>query len=291
MTALLIALVSVACTEQPQTARGAAAGLDPAAQALWKEYAARDADPVAALRAEAHRLGERLRTGLEAEEWEQERARLPAIGQAPAFAPQAASLPWAAWIAEDRLLHAELAAATLRGAYAALGAEVLPLARACDDRTTPDALRLEAHRLFWAVDPGEALPRGRALLFREGMRVRDTIRPGYLESVLALAPPAEALDLLLQSAAYDGMESRARLLAIRLLGERREAQAVPVMEQIFLAERANFLVRREAMLTLLVLHPQRGRALLARRLPEEQADPALADFLRALRDEHGVHTG
>ena len=101
-------------------------------------------------------------------------------------------------------------------------------------------------------------------------------------------PAAEALDLLLQAAASDAMEPRARLLAIRLLGARQEKQAVPVLESIFLAERGNFMVRREAMVTLLAADPERGKALLARRLPEEQTDPALADFLAALRRQHAV---
>lgn len=284
-------LLATACTEQRPGSPTGLHRLDPAAETLWHEYAQRESDPVAALRAEALRVGERLRTGLEAEEWERARARIPALGQAPAFAEDAAALPWADWVAADRLVYPELAAATLRGAYAALGASVLPLARQCDERTTPDALRLEAHRVFWCEDPGEALPRGRALLIREEPRARDTIRPGYLESVLPEAPAAEALDLLLLAASHDGMESRARLLAIRLLATRQEAQAVPVMEQIFLAERANFLVRREALLTLLVLNVARGRAMLARRLPEEQADPALAEFLGTLRSEHAVTPG
>jgi len=284
-------LLALGCTEPADAASVRFARLDPAAAELWRDYATREADPVAAIRAESLRVGERLRTGLEAGEWEHERSRLPALGQAPAYAPDSASLPWANWLEADRHVYPDLAAATLLGAYAALGTEVLPLARQYDERTTPDRLRLEAHRVFWAEAPGEALPRGRNLLFRESPRARDTIRPGYLEEVLPLAPAADALDLLLQAAAHEGMESRARLLAIRLLGSRSEVQAVPVMESIFLAERGNFMVRREAMMTLLGLNLERGLKLLARRLPEEQVDSALADFLATLRSQHGVTAG
>lgn len=263
---------------------------DPA-EALWREYAADQADPVAALRAEAHRVGERLRSGLEAEEWAAERERLPALGRAPAFAPDAASFPWAEWVAADQGIYGDLAAATLAGAHRALGAAALPIARASDQRTTSENLRIEAHRIFWQEDPGEAMPRARALLFREPPRARDTLRPAYLEQVLPMVPEPEALDLLLQAAAHEGMEPRARLLAIRQLGAREAPQAAPVLESIFLAERGNFMVRREAMVTLLASHRERGRALLARRLPEEQTDPALADFLAVLRTEHGVTAG
>jgi hypothetical protein len=284
---LLLALAA-ACTPEPTGPTGRHARPDPAAQALWDDYAAREADPVAALRAEAHRVGERLRTGLEAEAWAAERARIPALGQAPACALNAAALPWADWVAEDRKIYGELAAATLRGAHVALGAAALPLARDCDERTTPDPLRLAAHRILWAEDPGEAHPRARTLLFREAPRARDSIRPAYLEHVLPEIPAAEALDLLLQAAMSDAMEPRARLLAIRLLGARKEEQAVPMLESIYFTERGNFMVRREAMITLLAFSPARGKALLARRLPEEQTDPALADFLAALRREHAV---
>lgn len=286
----LLASVLGACGGDPPVE--AAGTLDPAACRLWAEYAAREADPIAALRAEAHRSGERLRTGLESgEAWEEESRRLPPLALAPACSPEAATLPWARWLAQDLRIYPGLAAATLQGAHAAWGAAALPLAREQDQRTTPDAVRLEAHRIFWAEDPGEALPRGRALLFREDPRARDTLRPGYVESVLALAPAEDALDLLLQCAADDGMEPRARLLAIRLLGERREPHAVPVLEGIFLSERANFLARREALVTLLVVDPDRGRALLARRLPDEQTDPALAELLGALREREGIVAG
>lgn len=264
------------------------AGLDPAACALWRDFATREADPVQALRAEAHRSAERLRTGMEPSAWEAERARIQLLGQAPGCSPDAAGLPWGTWVDEDERLYAELAAATLRAAHAALGAGALPLARAKDGRTTPDSLRLEAHRILWAEDPDEAQVRGFRLLLREDPRDRDTIRPAYVESVLAAAPPAASLDLLLQAAAAEQMEPRARLLAMRLLADRGEAQAVPVLEGVFLSQLGNFLVRREAMMDLLRLDPRRGRALLARRLAEEGVDPVLAEFLAALRAEHGV---
>lgn len=179
----------------------------------------------------------------------------------------------------------------MAAAAAVLGPEALPLARSWDRREAPDALRLEAHVVLWLEDPGEAGPRARALMFREDPRAQDRLRAAYLETVLPFVPAAEATDLLLRAAAYDGMEHRARLLAIRALLERRTSEAAPIFESIFLAERSNFVLRREAFQALLELDRQRGRDLLARRHPDEQADPGFGAWLNELRAQEGVRIG
>jgi hypothetical protein len=284
---LLCGLPLSACDDAPGTAP-AAGLLDEQACLRWEETAAREPDPVATLRRQALEAWERSAAGASAEEWERLQIEIRVCAQAPACAPDAASLPWEEWIQADRARRPELARHTLRGAHAALGARILPLARSLDLRETSDVLRLEAHRILWSEDPGEAGARARAVLFRETPRAQDRLRPAYVEEVLPLAPAPDAHEILIAVLADDGMEHRARLGAIRWLREHRAGDAAPVLESVFIGERINFIIRREALLALIELDAERGCALIARRLPEEQADPGLREFLDALRAAHGV---
>ncbi len=281
-------LLLTSCGDAPRAADRPFTRLEAGAQRRWEEAAAAHLDPTPQLRARAEEAADRLAHGVEADSWQGLELEMRELAQAPAFSPQAASLPWIAWIEEGRRRKPELAAATLVAAEAVLGPAILPLLRSLDVRETSDALRLEAHRGLWLADPGEAAPRARALLFREEPRAQDRLRPAYLDSVLPLIPEADAAELLLQVAGHDGMEHRARLQAIRALRERRVDGAAPVLESIFIAERSNFVLRREAFQSLLELDPARGRELLQHHYPDEQADPGFRDWLQSLRDQEGV---
>jgi hypothetical protein len=229
-----------------------------------------------------------MAAGLSAEEWERARVELRNLAQAPAWSPQADSLPWADWIDQTRRTHPDLAAQTLIGAHAALDGKALSLALDLDEHGSADGLRLAAHRVLWAVDPDLAAPRARALLFRETPRAGDRLRPAYVEQILPEAPRAAADELFLQVAADDGMEHRARLLAIRAALARRLPDAGPVLESVFLTERNNFALRREALQALLALEPARGRALLGRAFEEEGTDPGFKAWIAELRAREGV---
>lgn len=248
-------------------------------------------EAVAQIRAEAARLAESLLRGGDPEAWERERAELRRLTHALAHAPAAEDLPWATWIEADARQYPDWAAFSMAAATAALGPRAVALARAMDQRETPDGLRLEVHVALWLLDPGEAGARARALLFRDDPRAQDRLRPAYFETVLPFVPEPDATDLLLRAAAYDGMEHRARLLAIRALVERRSAEAPPILESVFLAERSNFVLRREAFQGLLELDRARGRRLLEQRHPDEQADPGFGAWLNELREQEGVRVG
>lgn len=288
LSAFLGLLAGSSCGDAPAGSASHRPVLEPGACDAYAAAARAGADPVGSLRAEGLAAAHRLLAGVPPEEWDEAQARMRRLAQAPACAPEAAALPWQEWIRETRRTEPAFAAQQLHAAHVALGAQALPLALELDQRETADELRLEAHRILWREDPGQAAARARALLFREAPRAQDRLRPVYVELILPLAPPAEAFELQLAAAVDDGMEHRARLEALRALRARGDPAAAPACESIFLGEHADFIIRRESMMALLDLDRGRARALLARRFPEEQTDPGLREFLAGLRSQEAV---
>jgi len=285
---LLAALASLSCGDAQSGSLPHPLALEPGACEAYAAAAAAGADPLASLRADGLAAALRLKGGVAPEEWEAAQANLRRLAQAPACAPGADQLPWADWIRETRRSEPGFCAQQLHAAHFALGPRALPLAVELDDRETNDELRLAAHRVLWREDPGLAYARARGLLFRESPRAQDRLRPAYVETILPLAPAAEAFELRLAAAADDGMEHRARLEALRGLRATGDPAAAPALESIFLGEHANFIIRRESLVILRELDRARARALLARRFPEESTDPGLREFLDGMRAQEGV---
>lgn len=285
---LLGTLAATSCGDAHSGSRSHTPSLEAGACEAYAEAARASSTPVAALREQGLAAARRLQAGVAPEEWDGAQATMRRLAQAPACAPDAGQLPWQDWIREARRSDPEFATQQLHAAHVALKARALPLALELDQRDTQDGLRLEAHRILWIEDPGQAAARARALLFREPPRAQDRLRPAYVEQILALAPPADAFEIRLAAAADDGMEHRARLEALRALRASGDPAAAPVLESIFIGEHADFIIRRESMMALYDLDRARARQLLARRFPEEPTDPGLREFLGSLRAQEGI---
>jgi len=219
--------------------------------------------------------------GLEAELLENVRA-LAAL-------PHAAALPWLHWIEENWRILPNLTEQYILCAEELLhGESALQLVRAVDLREMPLRVRLVAHRMLWKIDPNEALARGNVLLFRERPRADDRMRPLYVEELLISATHPLALEMLLDVATSDAMEPRARTLAIRALGNGSSFEAPAILESLFDTESTNFLVRKEALMSILKLDPPRAHHMLMDRLPGREHDPGLWEFMVTLRKQEGL---
>ncbi len=294
--ALLVLLAAPGCVDSWGDGAGTASAealavAEPAgAAALWTRTLGETDGPedaVAALRERARAAAERLRTA-PAETVEADREELATACAALAHAPDAATLPWAEWLAEEHLRLPLLAVADLRAAELVLGPDVLDLARPYDRRLADEDLRLEVHRLFWLYDPAEAAARSRRLFLREAPRARPFLQQRWLEELAPRVGDARIVPLLEEIAASDAQDTYARRLALRELGRRASPTTPAICESIFRSERGDLLTRKEALALLLELDPARGRRVLTERLPEEEVDPSLAAFLDGLRSEQGV---
>ena len=63
---------------------------------------------------------------------------------------------------------------------------------------------------------------------------------------------------------------------------------MPILESLFDTEATNFLLRKEALLAILELDPERGHRMLLDKMPARNIDPGAWEFMRALRQREGL---
>lgn len=277
-----------ACGTEPSSPPEAAPDWPGAASADLAEELAGASGAVEQLAVRARTAAERLRFSADINEIEPARTELDLCMGAMALLPQAADLPWQAWLEESRFTLPELAAAQMRAAGVALGIEAIPVARFMDFRESPSAARIQAHEIFWLHDEGEALVRANKLLMSERPRNRDELRPRFVEEVLLPKTQDSVTELMLDIATSDRMEGRARILAVRALSDRGSPEAPAILESLFDTEGRNFLLRKEALLAILQLEPERAHRMLLEDLPSRDIDLGMWEFMRDLREQEGL---
>lgn len=239
----------------------------------------------------ARTVAVRLHTDALVTEMEDLQRQLEEYVRTLAALPDAETLPWNQWIHDTWKTVPELAEQYILCAEHLLrGEAALLVARSTDIREMPIQVRLVAHRMLWSLDPNEAGARGNILLFRERPRASDRMRPLYVEELLIPSPHPLALDMLLNVAAADTMEARARTMAIRALGNSSSMEAPAILESVFDTESVNFLVRKEALLSILKLDPPRAHAMLETRLPQQSVEPGLWEFMQELREQENLNS-
>jgi|FLOH01.1.fsa_nt_gi hypothetical protein len=259
-----------------------------ASRALAASFASPEA-AIAELQVRARTVAVRLHTDALVAELPRLEDELLVNVRALAALPDAAALPWLPWIEATWRILPNLAEQYMLCAEELLhGEAALQLIRTVDLREMPMRVRLVAHRMLWELDPNEALARGNVLLFRERPRADDRMRPLYVEELLVAATHPLALELLLNVATSDAMEPRARTLAIRALGNGTSFEAPAILESLFDTESTNFLVRKEALMSILKLDPPRAHHMLMDRLPGREHDPGLWEFMVTLRKQEGL---
>lgn len=250
-------------------------------------------EAIDALRVRARTAAERLHTNATVEEITGLQAELELTMHALAALDGADAFPWSNWIQESRFVLPELTEQELLVATQVLDDQAaLALCRTCDFREMPAKPRLVAHHAFWRIDMHEGFARGRKLLFLENTRARDLMRQMYVEQVLPQVEGEEAqpwvMELYLDIATEESMEPRARSLAVRALREHRSREAPAILESLFDTESTNFLIRKEAMLAILDLDPERGHRMLLDKMPARDIDPGTWEFMRELRVREGL---
>lgn len=237
----------------------------------------------------ARTVAERLHTDALASEMEDLQHQLEKYVRTLAALPNAETLPWNRWIHDTWKTIPELSEQYILCAEHLLeGEAALFVARTTDIREMPNRVRLVAHRMLWSLDPNEALARGNKLLFRERPRASDTMRPLYVEELLITSNHPFAIDMMLDVAADDAMESRARTMAIHALGDSGSMEAPAILESVFDTESVNLLVRKEALLTILKLDPPRAQTMLDTRMPQRSVEPGLWEFMQSLRKQENL---
>jgi len=246
-------------------------------------------DAIEEMQVRARTVAERLHTGVAVAEMEGLQAELEEYVRTLAALPNAETLPWNQWIHDTWKTIPELTEQYILCAEHLLKDEAaLLVARTTDIREMPIQVRLVSHRMLWSLDPNEALARGNKMLFRERPRASDRMRPLYVEEILLPSTHPFATDLLLDVAADDSMESRARTMAIRALGDRGSMEAPAILESVFDTESVNFLVRKEALLSILKLDPPRAHNMLNTRMPQRSVEPGLWEFMQSLREQENL---
>jgi len=263
-----------------------------ASRALATSFSSSE-EAVDALRVRARTAAERLHTHATIEEMPGLQAELELTTHALAALDGADAFPWSDWIKESRFVLPELTEQELLVATQVLDDQAaLALCRTCDFREMPAKPRLVAHHTFWRIDMHEGFARGRKLLFLENTRARDLMRQMYVEQVLPKVEGEEAqlwvVELYLDIATEESMEPRARSLAVRALRERRNKEAPAILESLFDTESTNFLIRKEALLAILDLDPERGHRMLLDKIPARSIDPGTWEFMRELRKREGL---
>lgn len=284
LTALCCLWAACSPAAPPDPGEGAAEAPypDPAAQAVAD--AAQGPDAPQELLVRARTAAARLRTDATVEELEPLGEEMRLCVQALTLLDGAPDFPWGDWIEEDRGITPHLGAELLRAADHVVSAEeAMRLARGCDQRETGLPLRLQAHRVMWRHDPPFAVARARLALFREQPRADDRFRPALLEELLLPRHDPAVDNLLLDVAALDTMESRARRLALNALPDREVPGAAAICESIFDTEATDLMVRQQALRAIVALDRERARRVLDEKLPDPGVEPILHAFMVDMR--------
>lgn len=262
--------------------------LSEASRALLEQFESAE-EAVDGLRVRARTAAVRLHTDATALELDALREEMTSHIQALAGVEGCADFPWSDWIQESRFKMPHLAREELLTASQVLADDALTaLSLECDFREMPAVIRVVAHQNLWRLDPYLALARGKQLLFHESPRARDQMRPKYVEEVLLHQDHELVEELLLDTATFEAMEPRARILAIRGLGPLQSVEAPAILESLFDTEATNFLVRKEALLVILDLEPERGHRILLGKMPSRNIDPGTWSFMKDLREREGL---
>ena len=196
---------------------------------------------------------------------------------------------WAQLINDNKNNHLRLSIDLFDTAAQDLqGEECRKLARQFDQRNTPLELRLAVHKKLWDIDEKEGFARASNLMFREKPRGRDRLRPMYLEQIIIEREGDLVNELLIGVAAFEGMEPRARSLAIKEFVPRKIIESSPILESIFDTEGTNFLLRKDALLAILELDPKRGESILLNKMPQKDVDYSLYTFMTTLRKQRNL---
>jgi hypothetical protein len=201
--------------------------------------------------------------------------------------PHADQFPWLDWLAEAQGTRADLALALYQAYDRIDPQDSFRLARELDSRGTSIPLRLAAHRVLWRVDPQLAVQRGHRLA-REAPRGTKAMHARYVATVLAQAPRADSLEVLLSFAHREGLESQARCLAIDILAERANPYLAVDLATLYRASTGDLMVRKKGLLATLKLDPVLGKELLMSNVPNEASLPGLYQLVRELRAQYGL---
>jgi hypothetical protein len=236
---------------------------------------------------EAHALGRSLEEAMEDAERARREGRIERLLDGLARRPDAATLPWAAWLDECRQGNRALAPGLLRGAARALGSAAVVLAREANDRYSPVELRVAALQVLWARDAMDGFNACNRALREEP---RYDLHERVVDEVLAACPGPLAEELLLDALGnHSQVAERARRSAVALLARWRSARAVATLGQILLSERSNVLLRKEAGEALITIgSPEALRAIAAVDSIDAEAEPVFAAYLDTLRRRIGL---
>ncbi|RMH02024.1 MAG: hypothetical protein D6702_09635 [Planctomycetota bacterium] len=282
---LLAAAAAAAALPPPATAPRPAFPVGPPAGAAVAWEARLGADAPTPL-TPALELGRRLDGVLKDEDRHRFRFQLEAYLAGLGRRPDAARLPWAAWLERCRLAHRRVAPGLMRAAGQALGPAAMDLAWSVDRRSSPVELRVAAMQVLWRLKPVEGANAAQKAL-RE--RPRLDLHERVVAEVLAPAPGPLADELLIDAAgAGDRVAERARRLAVQALGRRRVEAATGVLGQILASSRGDVLLRKAAGEALYAIgSPAALRAILAVDDVDPGAQPVFHAYLDQLRQRLG----
>ena len=197
--------------------------------------------------------------------------------------------PWAEWIQEMSGPHPALATQILKSASRVPGLDALSLARLFSRKDVPPGLRIEGHRMMWALNPAEAFQKGRQIIREEKPRAQHQFPGLYVENILLPQKSLEVTTLLEEAAASPTLSSWGRVQAIRELARRSISREIGgLFLTIFLSEERDLTVRKEALLALMAIDPDSGEEILLTRMPSRSVRPILHAFMAELREEHGL---
>ncbi|KAA3608181.1 MAG: hypothetical protein DWQ01_14005 [Planctomycetota bacterium] len=250
-------------------------------------------EPAEELFVHARTLAERVRTGTLPGQEIALRRRLELAVRSLASLPNAAELPWEAWMEAHRTTLPELTEELFLAARQAMGSQIVPLAMSLDRWDSPRRMRVDMHQTLWAYDPIEGRNASRRVLIKEKSRSNSPLKAELIREVIAHQPGMEAEALLLEVAQSSHLpEEWARREAIRALRERNNRQsaqkvATEMLAQ-FLANPNNLGIRMEAFQACMSLYPALGMPFLTGEQAVPASQPQLEEFMEAMRRRYGL---
>ena len=279
---LLLGLTAWSLTSPPpQTApQDMAAGM----RHLMLATALKSDDPAAALHQNAVNAALLARTT--DSEAKADYARMQARASVAALCDleNAASLPWKEWFLQQQGKSETLSKLFFVYGCRAQAQNSLEWAKELDLRTTPTDLRLAAHAVLWQHDAMLAKQRGQRLV-RESPRGNEALHARYVDEVLTSQHSDQCESILLAIAHREGLDSRARNLAIEVLVERDAYHLAADMVTLYRASTGDLMVRKSGLLAALALDPELGKQALMNDIPDKANHPGLYNLVRELRQK------